>query len=305
MHGLLIIDKPAGPTSHDVVARMRRALGERRIGHTGTLDPMASGVLPLVVGRATRLAQFLSASQKTYEAVVCLGYATDSYDATGVPLAAPYSGALPSRDAIDRALDRFRGTFEQQPPAFSAKKVGGTRSYRIARSGRPEPAHETGDSRAALQPCRVTTHALELLSLDEGRATLRVVCSSGFYVRSLAHDLGEALGIGAHLSSLRRTASGGFGIEQAVALDEAERDPAAARTRLVPMRSLLVEFPGGVLTAGGVEHARHGRELGPGDFAGLPGASGPVRLLDPEGELVGIASAGGAPGLLHPSIILV
>src|SRR5688572_13593351 len=134
MDGLLIIDKPSGPTSHDVVARVRRALGERRIGHTGTLDPAATGVLPLVLGRATRLARFLSASDKSYEAVVRLGVGTDTQDAAGAPSGPSYRGALPSREAIDRALDAFRGTFVQQPPAYSAKKIAGHRSYKIARA---------------------------------------------------------------------------------------------------------------------------------------------------------------------------
>src|SRR5438067_9467691 len=134
MDGLLVIDKPAGPTSHDVVARMRRVLGERRIGHTGTLDPNASGVLPLVVGRATRLAKFLSGGNKTYEAVVRLGIATDTYDAEGSAVGARWTGAFPVRDDIARALDGFRGTFMQQPPAYSAKKVDGERSYNSARA---------------------------------------------------------------------------------------------------------------------------------------------------------------------------
>ncbi len=134
MDGLLVVDKPAGPTSHEVVARVRRALGERRIGHTGTLDPAATGVLPLVLGRATRLARFLSSSEKSYDAVLRLGVATDTNDAQGTPAGAPYQGPLPSREAIDRALDRFRGAFLQQPPAYSAKKIDGERSYRLARA---------------------------------------------------------------------------------------------------------------------------------------------------------------------------
>jgi tRNA pseudouridine55 synthase len=323
MHGLLIVDKPAGPTSHDVVARMRRALREPRIGHTGTLDPMASGVLPLVLGRATRLAQFLSASEKTYEAVVCLGYATDTYDAVGTPSETPFTGEWPTRAAIDEALDRFRGTFDQQPPAFSAKKVAGRRSYDLARSGRSkgpphtnspiQPAVERASARslrpvesgAGLQPCRVTTHAVDIVSVDESHVLLRIVCSAGFYVRSLAHDLGQALGTGAHLSALKRTACCGFGLDHAVALDDAERNPAVAEASVVPMRSLLGEFPLGVLTRGGLEHASHGRELGPADFIDRPSSAGRVRLLDEDGELVGIATPGSAPGLLHPSIILM
>src|SRR5437762_251006 len=134
MDGLLVVDKPAGPTSHDVVARVRRILKERGVGHTGTLDPAATGVLPLVLGRATRLARFLSASDKTYEAAIHLGVSTDTADADGTPVGTPYAGALPSRDAIDRALDGFRGSFLQEPPQYSAKKIGGKRSYTLARA---------------------------------------------------------------------------------------------------------------------------------------------------------------------------
>src|SRR5438552_1546326 len=136
LDGLLVIDKPVGPTSHDVVARVRRILGERRVGHTGTLDPLASGVLLLVIGRATRLAQFLSADMKRYEATIRLGFSTDTYDALGQPTTATYQGALPSAERIEEALNLFRGTFAQQPPAFSAKKIDGRRSYRIARAHR-------------------------------------------------------------------------------------------------------------------------------------------------------------------------
>src|SRR5665213_2557754 len=200
MDGLLIIDKPAGPTSHDVVARMRRVLGERRIGHTGTLDPGASGVLPLVIGRATRLAKFLSGGRKTYEAIVRFGVATDTYDADGTQVGARSTEPPPSHDAIERALDDFRGTFTQQPPAYSAKKIDGERSYKAARADRP----------TLPDPVSVTVHRLEFVRLDGDEATLRVDCSAGFYVRSLAHDLGIRLGVGAHLSALRRTVSAGL-----------------------------------------------------------------------------------------------
>ena len=203
MDGLLVIDKPSGPTSHEVVARVRRALGERRIGHTGTLDPAATGVLPLVLGRATRLARFLSASDKSYEAVVRLGVATDTYDGAGTPAGPSYQGALPSREAIDRALDAFRGTFLQQPPAYSAKKIDGRRSYSLARAA----ARSAGDgiersstgAGALPTPVSVTTHSIVLVSVEGDRVTLNVSCSAGFYVRALAHDLGVRLGIGAHL----------------------------------------------------------------------------------------------------------
>src|SRR5436309_15853724 len=169
MDGVLVIDKPVGLTSHDVVARARRILRERRVGHTGTLDPAATGVLPLVIGRATRLARFLSASDKSYDAVVVLGMASDTGDATGTPIGSPHQGPLPSRDAIDHALDAFRGTFMQQPPAYSAKKIEGKRSYTLARAGnlrpRRQPPSPPGTSVPGEdlrpQPVSVTVHRLE------------------------------------------------------------------------------------------------------------------------------------------------
>src|SRR5437667_4675740 len=198
MDGLLIIDKPKGPTSHDVVARVRRAIGERRVGHTGTLDPAASGVLPLVIGRATRLARFLSAGDKCYEAVIRLGFSTDTGDATGTPLSTAPRGPMPSRADIDSALDAFRGTFMQQPPAYSAKKVDGTRSYRLARRSKRQSPRVS--ARPALPAAvQVATRATDIVSVEDGTLTLRVSCSAGFYVRSLAHDLGERLGTGGHL----------------------------------------------------------------------------------------------------------
>jgi tRNA pseudouridine55 synthase len=342
MDGLLVIDKPSGPTSHDVVARMRRALGEKRIGHTGTLDPAATGVLPLVLGRATRLARFLSASDKSYEAVVRLGFSTDTADAQGRPTGSAIEGALPSRQAIDAALDAFRGTFLQQPPAFSAKKIDGKRSHKIARAreraetnarlqpsryepeGSSHPGHPAPPAPPALPalpaPVTVTAHAIEILSVDRDTVTLRVDCSAGFYVRSLAHDLGERLGTGGHVAALRRTRSGDFTLDHAIDLDTAERDPRRAAALVIPLANVLPRLASVVLTAEGVNRAVHGRDLGPGDTSsGEPFALSPqpsalspqpshqpwVRLIDPRGELVAIARPTGAGGLLHPSVVLM
>ena len=322
MDGLLIVDKPAGPTSHDVVTRVRRALGERRIGHTGTLDPAATGVLPLVLGRATRLARFLSASDKSYEAVVHLGVATDTNDAEGTPAGPSYQGLLPSREAIDRALDAFRGTFLQQPPAYSAKKVAGERSYRAARRAKRE-----GTALPALPaPVSVTTHAIDLIAFDGDRVTLRVDCSAGFYVRALAHDLGEQLGMGGHLFSLRRIRSGDVTLGQALALDAIEREPALGLRAVIPLSRMLPGLPSVTLTSEGVRRAVHGRDIGPADaqdavgFAiggsGFGGESqsripnpessgGFVRLVNSAGDLVAIATPAGASGLLHPAVVLM
>jgi len=315
MDGLLIIDKPAGPTSHDVVARMRRALGERRIGHTGTLDPAATGVLPLVLGRATRLARFLSADAKSYEAVVRFGFATDTRDARGAPLTPCYEGPLPSRDAIEAQLTAFRGTFLQQPPAYSAKKIGGERSYTLARArSRSADAAGLADQPDPLPaPSSVTVHQLDIVSVEPGSVTLHVDCSAGFYVRSLAHDLGERLGVGAHLAALRRTRSGDCRIEDAIPLAAADADPQQAIDRIIPLARMLPGLAPVVLSLEGVRRAIHGRDLGPGDtssgepFALSPQPSGQpwVRLLDPRGELVAIARPLGAGGLLHPSVVLV
>ena len=320
MDGLLIIDKPAGPTSHDVVSRMRRVLHERRIGHTGTLDPMATGVLLLVVGRATRLAKFLSTSDKTYEAVVRLGFSTDTADAEGQQIGPAFHGPLPARDVIDAALAEFRGTFLQQPPAFSAKKIDGTRSYKLARAAARQEAEArlrpSGSSLPDLPPpdlpapAGVTVHRLEIETIEADCVTLIVDCSAGFYVRSLAHDLGQRLGIGGHLASLRRTRTGDFTVDQAVSLDTAERDPQHAIDAMIPPADMLPGLASVTLTAEGVLRAVHGRELEMDGGAGMTTSacacdSGFVRLLDQSGQLVGIAEPTEAPGILHPSVVLV
>jgi tRNA pseudouridine55 synthase len=311
MHGLLVVDKPVGPTSHDVVARVRRAIGERRVGHTGTLDPGASGVLPLVLGRATRLARFLSAAEKSYDATIVLGAATDTYDSAGRRLTASNHGPLPERDLIERTLDAFRGTFLQEPPPFSAKKIGGRRSYDLARAAAAAPGAEDSAPAPRPAPVTVTVHRLQIVGLHADRLVLRLDCSPGFYVRSLAHDLGRRLGTGAHLEALRRTRSGDLSLADAVPLDVIERDPGAAAAAIVPLGRMLPAMPSVRLTAAGVTRARHGRELEGADYgdapAGLqPGAGDrPVRLLDPTGDLVGLAVPGTRPGLLHPSVVLV
>ncbi|HYM21997.1 MAG TPA: tRNA pseudouridine(55) synthase TruB, partial [Vicinamibacterales bacterium] len=276
--GLLVIDKPSGPTSHDVVSRIRRALHEKRVGHTGTLDPLATGVLPLVLGRATRLARFLSGSDKTYEAVITLGVATETGDAEGAPIAGAIVGTMPERAAIDRALDAFRGTFLQQPPAHSAKKIGGTRSYELARRALQEPVLPN--------PVAVCARRIELLRVDAALVAIRLECSAGFYVRALARDLGERLGVGAHLAALRRTWAAGYGLDAAVTLADAEGDPARTVAAVVGMGSMLPQYPAVTLSSDDVRRALNGRDIrGP--------RSPLVRLLDPVGELVGIAEPAG------------
>jgi tRNA pseudouridine55 synthase len=291
LDGALVVDKPGGLTSHDVVASVRRALGGARVGHTGTLDPMATGVLPLLVGRATRLAQFLAGATKTYDARIRFGWATTTYDAEGGPVGEPIE-AVVDPGALARALDAFRGSFAQRPPAFSAKRVDGRRAYDLARA----------DNAPELTPVEVTLHAVDVLGVSGAVADLRLTCSAGFYVRSLAHDLGAALGLGAHLAALRRTASGPFALTQAVALGDLLSDEAAAGRALVPMADLLPALPIVRLDETGVDRVRRGQDV-EGDGAGSGAAL--TRLLTPAGVLAGIAAPADRPGFLHPVVVLM
>ena len=310
MNGLLVVDKPAGPTSHDVVARARRALGERRIGHTGTLDPIATGVLLLVLGRATRLARFLAAAEKAYEATIRLGFSTETCDAEGTPVGEFYQGPFPDRDAVDRALDAFRGTHPQQPPLFSAKKIAGRRSYEIARGrqrggpGDPREDLATNSASAASNalpaPVAVTAYDIRVVQCVHDTVTVRVHCSAGFYVRALAHDLGGALGTGAHLASLRRTRCAGFGLDLALPLAALEADPSGARSAVLSPAAMLSGLAAVTLTPEGVERVAHGRDVPIAEGVG----STFVRLLDPSGDLVAVGEPAGVPGLLHPAVVL-
>ena len=309
--GVLIVDKPEGPTSHDVVTLTRRVLGVSRIGHTGTLDPLATGVLPLVVGRATRLAQFLTASDKSYEATIDFGRTTDTYDAKGREVSR--SDERPTREALEAALRQFRGEFAQTPPAFSAKNIDGERSYELARKAqRKDDARAGGTAAPAIEAVRpkavtVTARQLDVLSFDGDTARLSMQVTAGFYVRSLAHDLGERLGCGAVLVALRRTRSGEFGLEPAVPLEEvlkSGRERLAGR--MVPMTALLPDLPSVTLRgAQNMERLKNGVELAPSDLvAPLTPLPAMVRLLGPEGELVGLAKPGKTPGCLHGWVVL-
>ena len=305
--GVLVVDKPEGPTSHDVVTLARRALGVSRIGHTGTLDPLATGVLPLVIGRATRLAQFLTASDKSYEATIAFGRTTDTYDAKGREVSV--SPARPTRAGFEAALRKCRGTFEQIPPAYSAKNIDGERSYELARkAARAAGARRaTADVTARPKPVTVTARQLEIRAFDGETATLSMQVTAGFYVRSLAHDLGETLGCGAVLIALRRTRSGEFGLEPAVPLADvlqSGREQLAAR--VVPMRALLTELPSVRLRGqANLERLKNGVEIGPADVVASLGNAAPVvRLLGPEGDLVGLAKPAKTPGFLHGWVVL-
>ena len=287
--GVLVIDKPQGLTSHDVVAAARRLLGERRIGHTGTLDPLATGVLPLACGRATRLVRFLTASDKDYDATIRFGLTTDSYDVTGAETSR--SGRQPDRDAVERALAALTGSYLQTPPAFSAKKVAGRRSYDLARENQA----------VELTPVPVTVTRAELEQLSDGTARVRVTCSAGFYVRTFAHSLGELVGTGACLEALRRTRSGDFTLAQAVNLEQLSTGDQAA-SGVLPLDALLTGFPAITLSDEGRNRVSHGQEVE--DAPGLPAAEW-VRLMDGQGHLVAMARAGSRPGFLHPAVVLI
>jgi len=295
----VVVDKPEGPTSHDVVDVVRRALGVRRVGHTGTLDPFATGVLAVCVGRATRLARFLAAGVKVYRARVRLGFATTTDDRTGRPLSEPSTVSVDA-GAVEVACARLCGDVLQLPPAYSAKRVDGQRLYELAREG------------VAVERRRSPVHIERITLLECAGETLEleVVCSPGTYIRALARDLGDALGCGGHLSALRRLRSGDLDLAGAVALD------AIAASAVRPLDSLLPELPAVHLTAAGVRAVGHGRAVTRVDAcAGFPEqAPGRVRLLDEQGRLVALALPRGfeAPvaGLsmqpsLQPDVVLI
>jgi tRNA pseudouridine55 synthase len=286
-----------------VVAVARRTLGQRRIGHTGTLDPFATGVLPLACGRATRLVRFMSGANKTYEARVRFGVVTDSYDITGRVV--QRSEHRPSGDAVVAAVEALRGEQLQTPPSFSAKRVAGQRAYDLARREIP----------VALDPVRVHLLLVEVITLTPDYLDVRLTCSAGYYVRSFAHDLGARLGCGACLETLRRTRSGTFGLDEAVTL-AALHDGTAAGA-LIELPALLPDLDGVIVTPSGRDRLGHGQAIGPGDVERTlsrqvrPGPFEPVgsqdwiRVLDGAGALVGVALRGSANGSLHPAIVLI
>ena len=306
MDGVIVIDKPEALTSHDVVAAARRLLGEKRIGHTGTLDPLATGVLPLACGRATRLVRFLSASDKDYDATVLFGVTTDTLDVTGTEISR--SGGVPSRDALVAALRSFDGEQMQLPPAYSAKKVAGRRAYELAR--RDEPV--------ALDPVGVRVSRIELVEYGDDRCRISLTCSSGFYVRALVRDLGERCGTGATLEALRRSRSGDFTVDEAVDLDSLgpiwDRTNPQSRianpgleTVLIPMERLLPRFPAVTVTAEGLTRVSHGQHVRPGDLSvdAPVGAAQWIRLLDAGGSLVAVGTPQPRSGFLHPEVVLI
>lgn len=299
IEGVLLVDKPEGPTSHDAVAIARRALGVRRIGHAGTLDPLATGLLVLMIGRATRLATLLSGVDKSYRGIVRLGWGTDTYDRDGVADGPPRPVAV-GRSDLEREIDRFRGTHLQVPPAFSAKKVHGTPMHRLARRQRPVSPVATP----------VTFRRIELLGFSGSDVEIEADVSAGTYLRSFAHDLGEALGCGAHLHALRRIASGPFRVEEAITLAEVQAAGPSLAARVLPLDQVPLGMPTLKLSAAGVHAVRHGRPCGVAEVLNPPPPYPPgrCRLQGPEGGLVAIAeidlAAGPGPRpLIRPQIV--
>jgi tRNA pseudouridine55 synthase len=287
---VLIIDKPAGFTSHDVVARVRRITGEKSVGHLGTLDPMATGVLPLVLGRFTRLAQFYNEADKRYEGAIRFGWATDTYDAEGQPTG-PEQPANLSIEQIREAARAFTGQISQYPPPFSAKKIAGIPAHRLARKGQP----------VELKPKQVEIKELEFLSQSGPQARFRAWVSSGTYLRSLAHDLGSKLGLGAHLAELKRTAVREFTIDEAYSLEQLEQAKAgnALDDLFIHPRLVLPEFPAVVASAESAAKIRHGGAVNLPEFS----KAGTVRVFAGQRELLAIARRV-AGTLFQPKVVL-
>jgi tRNA pseudouridine55 synthase len=280
VNGLIVIDKPAGITSHDVVYRLRRIAAEKSIGHLGTLDPMATGVLLLLMGKYTRLAQYFSTAEKAYEGAIRFGFATDTYDAEGEPMGpdCPEAAASLTLEQVRAAAARFRGTIEQMPPPFSAKKIAGKPAYKLAREGKP----------AELKPVPITIAAFEIVALSGCEAEFTMEISSGGYVRSVAHEMGQILGCGAHLSRLRRTRAGVFTLAEAHTLEELE--PLAGNLEAledfcIHPRTLLPEMPSVTADAQSLGRMRNGSQANLPEFSTAP----LVKVFAGQRDLVAIA----------------
>jgi tRNA pseudouridine55 synthase len=296
MNGLLVLDKPAGMTSHDVVDVVRRATGERSVGHLGTLDPMATGVLPLLLGKYTRLAQFFSTAEKSYEGTIRFGFATDTFDAEGTPAGETLPLTL-SVDELRTLASRFDGEMQQTPPIFSAKKINGVPAHKLARAGKP----------VEVKPARIFIHRFELLSLagsspSEMEARFEMQVSAGGYVRSVAHELGALAGCGAHLATLRRTQAGPFTLAHAISLEDLKAlsaSPAEIERRLPHPRTLLPEMPSVTVDDEAAGRLRNGMQINLPDFSG----AALVKVFTSPTELLAIAKRI-AGTLMQPIVVL-
>jgi tRNA pseudouridine55 synthase len=290
---VIVIDKPEGWTSHDVVGKMRGVARTKKIGHLGTLDPIATGVLPLVVGRATRLAQFYTRSDKTYQGVIRFGWSTNTYDRAGEPLGEKVEVSLDPAE-LERHLERFRGEILQTPPPVSAKRVAGRRAYELARK----------DIAVELAPAAVHIHELTVLMIEGASVTVRARVSGGTYIRSIAHDLGQAMGCGAHLAELRRLSSGEFEIAQARTIAQLEALAAEERLieALVPMAQMMPAFPSILVDDLTAAQIRRGRNFHASPFRAQPSAKY-VKAVTQQGDLAAVGEAV-LPNVYHPSVVL-
>ncbi|MBB5316224.1 tRNA pseudouridine(55) synthase TruB [Tunturibacter empetritectus] len=289
MNGLLVLDKPSGITSHDVVAIVRRATGEKSIGHLGTLDPMATGVLPLLLGKYTRLAQFFGQADKHYTGHIRFGFATDSFDADGTPV----GEVLPLRQTLEELQTlskKFHGELDQVPPIFSAKKINGVAAHKLARAG----------VEVAVKPARITIHNFELTSLEGDTASFVMSVSAGGYVRSVAHELGQLADCGAHLSTLRRTRAGAFSLEHAITIDQLKTASLAELEALLPHpRTLLPEMPSVTVDDQLAGRLRNGMQVNLPDFSQAP----LIKVFTTPTDLLAIARRI-AGTLMQPIVVL-
>jgi tRNA pseudouridine55 synthase len=289
MNGLLVLDKPGGLTSHDVVAIVRRATGEKSIGHLGTLDPMATGVLPLLLGKYTRLAQFFNQAEKHYTGHIRFGFATDTYDAEGTPATEPRR-LTQSLEDLRTLSKNFHGEIDQVPPIFSAKKINGTPAHKLARAG----------AEVAVKPARITIHDFQVTSLNAETAAFTISVSAGGYVRSVAHELGQLAGCGAHLSSLRRTQAGAFTLDHAISVDQLKSSAPAELERLFPHpRTLLPEMPSVTVDDQLAGRLRNGMQVNLPDFGQAP----LIKIFTAPTELLAIGRRV-AGTLMQPIVVL-
>ncbi|HUX07883.1 MAG TPA: tRNA pseudouridine(55) synthase TruB [Acidobacteriota bacterium] len=298
LDGFVLVDKPKGITSFDVIRRLRQILHFRKMGHMGTLDPNATGLLPICLGKATRLGRFLLKADKRYRATIRLGQSTDTYDADGQAVGEKQEPPEVSTEALDKLLARYRGTFMQRPPIYSAKKVDGKRLYELAREGKTvEP-----------ELCEVTIHQLDVLEHERDRLVLDIRGSTGMYVRSLAHDIGVEIGCGAYLEELQRLGVGALTVENAYTLERIEKMEADGdRSYLQPMDELLPDFPRIEINAFQLERVRNGSMIV--IHSPIINTGQRVRLFDPEGRMVAVGEAKKPLGSLQtqvlPKVVLI
>lgn len=290
MNGLLVLDKPSGLTSHDIVSIVRRVTGEKSIGHLGTLDPMATGVLPLLLGKYTRLAQFFGHAEKYYEGSIRFGFATDTFDAEGTPDSDPKPLTHSLEELLELSLG-FRGEIDQVPPIYSAKKINGVAAHKLARAG----------VEVAVKPARITIHDFNLLDLQGEVAAFEMHVSAGGYVRSVAHELGQLAGCGAHLASLRRTRAGTFSLSNAVTVDQLKQasGPAEIESLLPHPRTLLPEMPSVTVDERMAGRLRNGMQVNLPEFSPAP----LVKVFTSPTDLLAIARR--VAGTLMQPIVVV